>query len=265
MKATSNFRYFIALLFLLGCLVGIGPGCNDDMINSRFWENYRFEGVLVQDMNSDSVIIAAALRRQDTTVTDAEVRFDDAELIFNAAAFVLDSVYSYCDDSLTVFAAGEHWVAITNDRSFGDSVLNSVPDTFSISNVVPSNHQLQGAEVVSLEWDISANAERYVVAAVKAGSAYTGQGYSAPVASLINAGTIEQDAFISSQTGEPDTGLYNVYVYALNGSPDSALADQLLPVPLPSQLDDNIEHLRLSGDFGSVCVTRADTVRVTIR
>ena len=98
------------------------------------------------------------------------------------------------------------------------------------------------------------------MATVKADSAYTGDGYS-----LVAVGsnrTIPPEAFLRPGSSEPDTGLYYLYVYAVTGTPDSAAASALLPVPFPLDADDNIVTPNIAGTFGTVVVTMKDTIRV---
>ena len=78
-------------------------------------------------------------------------------------------------------------------------------------------------------------------------------------------GTIPSDAFVLTDGINPDTGLYNLYVYAISGSPDSALTSTLLPAPMSQELSNNIAATSISGRFGVVVISRTDTVRVAIQ
>ena len=117
-----------------------------------------------------------------------------------------DTVY-LTSDSLSI-------TVIDSTNSFDTQVI--VPDTFSILNLVPFNHIVGGlSDNVTLSWSGSAGTEGYILAAVKADSAYKGQGYSAAVATQTTGGTIPPDAFQLDGSIVPDTGLYNVYVYII--------------------------------------------------
>ena len=83
-------------------------------------------------------------------------------------------------------------------------------------------------------------------------------------ASGVNSGTIPPGAFLSSDSLTPDTGLFNIYVYAYYGVPDSALTSALLPSYFPFQGADNIDTEFLKGHFGTVTVAAYDTVRVML-
>ena len=63
-------------------------------------------------------------------------------------------------------------------------------------------------------------------------------------------------------TPNPNPGLYDIYVYAISGAPDSVLASELLPTPIPEQFPDNITQSKFNGWVGSVHVLYRDTVRV---
>ena len=154
---------------------------------------------------------------------------------------------------------------IADSLRFRDSLSVAVTDTFSITdNFDPPNHLLNGAGQVSLEWTGSINSDAQVMAAVKADRAYSGDGMSLWAINSGTAGTIPTEAFIEQISGNPDTGLYNVYVYSISGVPDSALSARFLPVPLPSQLTDNLEKRDIVGRFGTIMVAAFDTVRVAV-
>jgi len=51
-------------------------------------------------------------------------------------------------------------------------------------------------------------------------------------------------------------------VYAVTGAPDSVYSRHLLPVPLPSQLADNVTETHFGGNHGMVVITRHDSLHV---
>ena len=136
--------------------------------------------------------------------------------------------------------------------SFGITVVND-----------PANpgHILRPGNTVTYTWSGSANAQNYVMAAVLADSVYRGYGYSEYLPNVGTSGTLPVEAFSVSPSPNMDTGLYYIYVYAVNGVPDSALTAKLLPVPLPLQFPNNISTPDLIGRIGAVQVTLLDTVR----
>jgi len=249
-------------------LLYVSYGCNDSGVMSEEEDGYHIEGVLIVDPNlesnplSKSLKIAVRFKRDSDTLSTAEIVFAGSALTFQCCREGVCSAY-WLESNLTYeFANSTQQMELGDDAGFADTISVSVPDSFVISNVVPTNRQIQGSEQASLEWTGSTRAETYVMAAVLADSAYNGYGYSLYTTELTTSGTIPPDAFSLSPGPYPDTGLYNLYVYAIAGSPDTALFNALLPVPLPSQLADNVSGINLNGRFGSVVVTLLDTIRV---
>jgi hypothetical protein len=263
MKAMSIPRIPLALIGLLALAFGLWLGCNSTPTGGTRFNEYRAEGVLVQDMNVDHAFALVRAWRNDSTFTGGTLHLAGVPMAFFPDYQNVDSAYQALISPAASHAGTEAYFRFADGSRFTDSLLVSIVDTFSITdNIDPANHQLQGAGQVSLEWTAAANAEGYVVAAVKADEAYTGVGYSAYAATTGTAGTIPPEAFIDTVSFLPDTGLYNVYVYALSGSPDSALSYGFLPVPLPVQIADNIDENDFSGHFGTLSVTLKDTIRV---
>ena len=251
---------------VLGLAVAVLVGCNSAPTDNLRRADYTTQGVLVQDMNPDINHAYAAVRfqRNDTTITNAAIHLAGVPMAFFASYQNIDSAYQALISPAASHAGDQAYFRTADGSRFKDSVLVAIVDTFSITdNISPSNHQLQGAGQVSLEWTACANAQGYILAAVKTSLAFTGVGYSA-LAPGANAGTIPPEAFLDSVSSQPDTGLYNVYVYAYGGAPDSALASRFLPVPMPMQVANNIAHSDLTGRFGTITVTVRDTIRVLV-
>lgn len=263
MVTMSNFRLAIALPITLGILAGLMAGCNSAPTGRDLANKYLAQGVLVQERNVDYAFAVVRFWRNDTTLTNASVRLAGVPMAFFPLYQNIDSSYQALISPAASHAGTEAYLRMADATRFTDSILTTIVDTFSITdNINPPNHQLQGAAQVSLEWTAAPYAEGYIVAAVKASRAYTGTGYSAYAATTGTAGTIPPDAFVDTLTGLPDTGLYNIYVYAFSGAPDSALASKFVPVPLPQQIANNIARSALTGHFGTLMVTFKDTVRV---
>ncbi|MEW5796022.1 MAG: hypothetical protein AB1772_06635 [Candidatus Zixiibacteriota bacterium] len=263
-----NSRLFMALTAVIAIGGTFLVGCNSSPTGRDNVADYRVEGALIQEMNANYAFAAAQFRRNDTIVTNASLRFAGSTMVFfpyylNTFNHGVDSAYLALVSPASANAGTETYFRLADNTRFVDSVLTQIVDTFSITdNIDPANHQLQGAGQVSLEWTASSFAQGYILAAVKANRAYTGTGYSALAATTGTAGTIPPEAFIDTVTDLPDTGLYNIYVYAFRGSPDSTLAGEFLPVPLPIQLADNIDRTDITGRFGTIAVTLKDTIRV---
>ncbi|MBU0984134.1 MAG: hypothetical protein KKA42_09715 [candidate division Zixibacteria bacterium] len=259
-----------SLVFLaLGLMVATSwlAGCNSSSVTPDLTRSYEISSALVQDPNRDSTYVVVDFLRRDTLLPTAQIIFDGMPLIYRDRALVphqfpVDSVFWLGLDSAERFAGGSFYLTLQDNTDYRDSLVVAVVDTSSIQTLAPSNHLVRANDVVSLTWRPAANAETYILAAVKADEAYTGTGFSDYAATGLTAGTIPADAFLLPGSSDPDTGLYNVYVYAVNGSPDSLLSHQILPVPLPGQLPANIERSDLIGRTGSITVTGMDTVRV---
>ena len=252
------------LLAVAALAAAVISGCNTSPTDNLRQADYTTQGVLVQEMNIDHAYAAVRFQRNDTTITSAAIHLANVPMAFFPLYQEVDSAYQALISPAASHAGDQAYFRTADASRFKDSLLVAIVDTFSITdNVEPPNHQLVGAGQVSLEWTACANAQGYIIAAVKASLVKTGVGYSA-IAPGANAGTIPPEAFTDEISGEADTGLYNIYVYAYGGAPDSALAGAFLPVPMPMQVTNNIAHSDLTGRFGTVTVTLKDTIRVLL-
>ena len=248
-------------LFLAAAVLA---GCNSAPTDNLRTADYTTQGVLVQEMNVNHAFAAVRFQRNDTTITNAAIHLAGVPMAFFPSYQEIDSAYQALISPAASHAGDQAYFRTADGSRFKDSVLVAIVDTFSITdNISPSNHQLVGAGQVSLEWTACPNVQGYILASVKTNLAYTGVGYSA-LAPGANAGTIPPEAFIDPISSQPDTGLYNIYVYAYSGAPDSALAGKFLPVPMPMQVANNVAHSSLTGRFGTVTVTVRDTIRVLL-
>ncbi|MCP4685675.1 MAG: hypothetical protein GY867_09540 [bacterium] len=262
MMRKTILRQALLLVPAVLLVLTVMPGCDSAGVNTQVASSYRVEGGLVLDLNLDSTFVSVGFERNDTLLVGAAVWYGIDSLRFNDPQVCVCNAYSACTDSVLRYAAASPNLIVKDDDRFQDTLSRVVVDTFSITNLVPGNHLIQGNDQVSLEWGGATNADAYVLAAVKTSKAYTGEGYSLYTPLASTAGTIPPDAFLIEGTNEADTGLYNIYVYALNGAPDSALTAYKLPVPLPHQISDDVSERPLTGRLGSVMVALRDTVRV---
>lgn len=262
--SSSLKRLTAAALAAFICLAGFG--CNSNPNGNDLTGTFRIDAVMVVDLQRDTVMVAIDLRRDGARVTTAAMAMGGKSLTFDDPAFAVDSVYSLRDDSAGSYLGQAFSILVSDSGRSIDTLAFVVPDTFYIPYdgiTLPANHLLQGGGNVTFGWTGSTGSNGYILAAVLSDTAYTGWGYS-----LINdpnsgtGGTIPGDAFILSNGVTTDTGLYDIYVYAINNSPDSALSDLLLPVPLPDVLADNISGPQISGRSGCIVVSARDTVRV---
>jgi hypothetical protein len=265
----KQFRsWYIAVVILPMLLLVLGSACDENIVTPDDQLDYRVEGVVIVDPNLESTLISRSFKtvarftRGDAIPDGGEIAFAGDQLTFFSSRYDIDSVYVLANNSTYTYTNSNQAVELTDSNDLAHTVTVSVPDSFSIDNIVPANHLLQGLEQLSLEWTGSNRVESYVLAVVLEDSAYSGYGFSLYADEQATSGTIPPEAFSLSDGLNPDLGLYVVYVYAITGAPDTSLANALLPVPLPGQLADNVSGPALTGRFGSVVVTAYDTVRV---
>ncbi len=261
-------RLISIIVAILALSLAAGSGCNGVLTDiepgSTF--NYNLTGALVQDPNRDSSIVIVKLQRDDADYVIAKMNFGGDVLLFSPLKYGFDSVFSGSKSRSPGYSATQMNLIMDDFPFLTDTAFVNVVSSFSIdtTSVTPATRIIQGTGTVSFIWTPSVNTEGYVIVAVKADSAYKGQGYSSFLDFGTTQGTIPADAFVLPVTSDPDTGLYNLYVYSISGSPDSAMTALLLPTPLPTQYADNIADGKFTGHFGSIEVSLLDTIRVVI-
>lgn len=259
MKNTNfHARYILLSAIALTSLV---LSCNTDPVRPDLNPDYDLTGAAVVDLNQHQVTATVSLSRNDTTLTTADLALGADPFVYQADALLGMSLYRLADTTIAEFVDQTKGLSVSDTDLLNDTLLAALPGEFTVGLINPPNHLIQGNGSATISWTGSAGTERYVIAAVKAGQAYTGAGYSA-YSIQGTSGTIPPDAFLIPGTTTADTGLFNLYVYSMTGAPDSAMADVRLPVPLPEQLTDNIADGQLTGRFGAVLVAVYDTVRV---
>jgi hypothetical protein len=255
-------KYGLVLVLLMSAAVGLFSfACNSTSTGNNGGAAVTLTATTIADANHDSTKVVADIRRQGTKVTTAVVRFSADTLKFRRAGFPIDSVYSLLKLNDLYYGVGKYKLTIA-DGDYSDSASIRLADSATITNVVPTNRIAQGLRTVTVEWTGADSTDGYIIATAPKDSIYHGYGYSMYSTSLQTAGTIPPDAFSLSPGPSADTGWYYLYVYAFTGTPDSVLTRKLLPVPLPSQLSDNISGATLSGRIGTVVVIRHDSVHV---
>lgn len=276
MKTISNFQArWLSILFIFTVTVII-IGCDSypPIGHSQQTYSYRVEAVLVNNLNADWFVdvimgdtarIAVRVERNDSLLGTATVTFDTTVLLFDRPTFVFNEMYSFAAGPTALIDDDTYSLGLVDSARFGDTLTMVVPDTFQIDVYTNGEDSVNvGGEAMQLAWFSGADVEGYVVAVVLEDSVNTGYGYSQYVTSLTTEATIPLDAFRleSGIGGEPDTGWYRIFVYGYTGNPDSTLSSRLLPVPLPSNLDDNVDLEDLTGKLGVVNVTRHVRVHV---
>ncbi|MCH9024065.1 MAG: hypothetical protein IH931_01915 [candidate division Zixibacteria bacterium] len=259
-------RLISIIVAILALSLAAGWGCNgvltDTEPGSTF--NYNLTGALIQDPNRDSSIVIVKLKRDDADYVIAKMNFGGDVLLFSPLKYGFDSVFSRSASRTSGYSATQMNLIMDDSPFLTDTAFVNVVSSFNIdtTSVTPFTRIIQGTGTASYIWTPSVNTEGYVIVAVKADSAYKGQGYSSFLDFGTTQGTIPADAFVLPVSSDPDTGLYNLYVYSISGSPDSAMTAMLLPTPLPIQYSNNIADGKFTGRFGSIEVSLLDTIRV---
>lgn len=247
----SGLSIIVAIIVFFGCggdSTPVGPDISDN--------EYHFIGSLIKDLNLDVFVTVADMKRNDTSMTDADIVVADDSLIYNG------SYYIRTIDSSNHLASGIRSYIVGDSDLYSDTITVVLPANLTITSILPLVKD--PSDQVSVQWTGSIDASGYIIATVKRDSAYTGLGYSQYVTSLVTSITIENEAFTVNNLSGGDTnpGTYDIFVYAYWGVSDSILTSALLPVPLPGQLTENIDKQNISGSVGAVVVSQADSVVV---
>ncbi len=247
----SGLFIIIAIIVFSGCdgdSTPIGPGDDDN--------EYHFIGSLIKDPGLDIFVMVADIKRNDTSLTEADIVVADDSLIYNG------SYYIRTIDSSNHLASGIRSYIVGDSDLFSDTITVVLPANLTITSVLPSIKD--PSDLVNVQWTGAAGVEGYIIATVKQDSSYLTMGYSQFVTSQATSVTIENEAFTVNNLSGGDTnpGTYDIFVYAYWGVPDSIMTSTLLPVPIPGQLADNINEQNLSGSVGAVVISPAGSVEV---
>ena len=166
------------LLWVLLCLAFLAltqGGCDGYPSKHKPEEtfSYRFEGTLVKDLNTDSARIVVTLTRDDSTLSNAEIRFDGDSLAYSA-----DSTYYRAILPANAYPAGSYDIKIRDSSFFHDTLTTDLADSFAIGTVLPARGEKIPSESVTLTWSPSLGTNGYIMAVVKCDSLYTQSGYS---------------------------------------------------------------------------------------
>ncbi|NOY88431.1 MAG: hypothetical protein GXO93_03435 [FCB group bacterium] len=268
----QKFTYYGLMILLIVIALGAMYGCNGSSspINPISVNNYYIKGFIVENPNIDkagvdSTQIVLSLKRNDTVLSTAQIKFNNQTLSFNNPLFALDSVYSFSDFPTPLLSPQTYEIVINDSLNYLDTINTIITDTFSIIQVFPEQRILTPYHYANISWNSASNVEGYVIAATLRDSIYTGFGFSAYVTSQTNSATYPLEAFRQSNLDVPDTGWYYLYVYGYTGVPDSALSEKFLPVRFPTQLLDNINFDHLKGHLGSIVVSKKDSIRIVLQ
>ena len=221
--------------------------------------DYYLSGSVVKDFNADLTTICASLQRNDSALSTALVTYGTDTLVW-----VDTTHYKFAKGPAVLYEAGPVAMTFADEVLFSQSVMTTIPDTFSITSVIPDRREKLSAESVILSWSGSIGSDGYVIAAVKAREGYLGRGFSQYVETQSTSASFSPEAFMVDNipTNEIDTGWYYLYLYAYTDATDSSLSALSLPVPLPSQLADSIVVSHFIGRAGTVLVIDHDSMHV---
>ena len=251
-----------SLVALVGITAQLGCNSAPGVNGPGTLADYQIRATLIQDPNIDSSRIVVKLLKEGLDYAGATLEFGSDVLNFSNLKYGFDSIYYFSQDMTPGYPAGARNLILDDSPFFTDTVSMFVCGSFGITVInSPATRILRAGEEVAYTWSGSANTQNYVMAAVLADSVYRGYGYSEYLPNIGTSGSLPVEAFSVSPSPDMDTGLYYIYVYAINGVPDSALTSKLLPVPLPLQFPNNISTPDLVGRIGTVQVTLLDTVR----
>lgn len=244
------FILFILLISLVLLCV-----CDSAITPSERVEGYYLSGAIVKDLDLDRLSIKVTLNRDDTVLSDAILYIGNDTLIYNSG------YYFKIFESVSDLSVGNHYLTLVDSNLFTDSVMFSIASDFEITNKIPvDTFPYRAGDLARVEWSIPTNVNRYAYAVTKINDIYASGGFSRFVESGAAAEIIEVDAF-SLPSGEIDTGWYYVYVY---GFKDSPVTSDNIPTMFPAGLTNNISKHDFSAKFGSVIVTRRDSIHAVI-
>jgi len=241
----------LILPFLAGILVI--SGCNRRASLPEPDNGYTITGTVVKNLDTDQLLVIAALKRNDTTLNRAVLSIESDTLENLANQYV----FTYNDPS--DLPPGDYYLKI-NDTSqvWSDSVAFTIPGDIAIDAVtgVTEDRIYRSSDIVYVSFLISLNSDGYMYSVVNEDSTYSGKGLTEFVpleatSVALNRNEIEMPDAVN------DTIHYNVYIYSYTGSP---VTTNFLPSPIPSGLTPNINRLEFSGQFGVVVVSPRDSL-----
>lgn len=250
----------LAIIAVFNGCESSGGSVDSDGLNNK----YTLNGFFVQNVNltaqkPDYNHFAAKMTRDTIELSTAQLFLGTSALVFDTTYNISDSVYTFSNSPRGYKTPEATILNIIDSTLYADTVLTTVLDSIWLTSYPDSTIPNTNGTSISIVWSSALGIEGYIVAVVLADSAYKNVGYSA-YAELSTSATIPPDAFRVNNVVQ--TGWYNIYVYGYTGSPDQLLSAGVLPVAFPSQLPNNISHTNLSGNFGSIVVSRKKMIQV---
>ncbi len=243
-----NLIIFMAVILLIATF--ILWGCDTHITLPEQVEPYYIEGALAKNLDLDSIFTSLVLKRNDTIVETADITLDGDTLDF------MDNYYIAHNSAAAL--PSENYYLYIDDGDFRDSVRFIIPTDLSITGVaLPEDRVNPAGGSVQIDWSLSPGNDGYIVGVILRDSSYIAAGYSFFSPGGVPQANIPPDAF--RLYADLDTGWYNVHVYSFTGWP---AFDDNLPTALPAGFTDTIGHLNLSGKFGTLVVSRRDSIHV---
>jgi len=237
----------IPLLFFWSC----GRGVSTDSSASS---PYELRGSLTKNIDNDSIIVTAALKKDGLDFTDAHLTLAGDTLEYDTG----QKYYTARNDSILNYPAGDYALRIIEAASVNDSINFAIPDNIIISDISVPNNENPYGDSMQVTWTASLHSDRYIVGVVLKNSVYTGSGYSKLIGEADGTTTmIPYTAF--RPAGELVLGWYYIYVYGLSGAPVNACN---LPFGFSSGLPDSISNPDFDGSFGAIVISQRDSVLV---
>lgn len=234
-------------------------GCNGDGVSPVDLSDYFLQFYMIRDMQRDSSAIRAYYRRDGNEIPSGPLHVDTMQLGFSAAKKLHIREYN----TVNGIDTGVHTIVLGDQGDTVASTSVTMADTFTITVADPASRIYTGGMSVVVDFTPSANAQGYLVAAIKAGSEHTNSGYSAFVPFISSTGVLPPSVFRDSLTNNLDTGLYYIYMYAYRGSPQIDTFATELPTALPDTgFTPNLSIDNLTGSIGTIVVSRRDSVFV---
>ena len=221
-------------------------------------EGYLSQSYLLRNIDLNNAASKVFFRLDDTLIPPGPVNLDAARHDFNASS----GLYTLSFPTSGGITAGAHQLGLFDGATEVITIQQNMPGDPEVAVSSPANRIYQsGQGNVLCSVTTTEVTGGHIIAAVKADQAYTNTGFVAIVGG--SSAIIPPDAFFLPGTTTLDTGVYYIYVYAFNGAPFIDSIDDDLPTQISSlNLADNLSTADISGRFGSIVISRRDTLIV---
>jgi hypothetical protein len=117
---------FVAIIALPGCggdSTPVGPGDSEN--------DYQFIGSLIKDMNLNKFVMVADIKRNDTTIDDADIIVSGDTLIYNGSYYILTI------NSSSHLTSGIKSFVLMDSDLLSDTITVVLPANLIITSVLP--------------------------------------------------------------------------------------------------------------------------------